>query len=97
MTWFGVYREDTGDLVSLGTVVADPLPAGFAVRDLGAARPDLATDEWDPATRAMKRRTRPPEPPGLVHRIIANAKGRRTIPPALEADLRAALAAEGVE
>lgn len=73
MTWFGVYREDTGDLVSLGTVVADP------------------------ATRTMKRRTRPPEPPGLVDRIIANAKGRRTIPPALEADLRAALAAEGVE
>ncbi|MGE4163853.1 MAG: hypothetical protein AB7G23_19165 [Vicinamibacterales bacterium] len=97
MTWFGVYREDTGDLVSLGTVVANPLPAGLAAQDLGATRPDLADAEWDPTLRAMKPRVRPPATRGLVDRVVDRVKGKRSLAGPIELAIRQALAEEGVE
>ncbi len=40
MTWFAVYRISDGKLRSVGTTVADPLPAGMASKELGNTRPD---------------------------------------------------------
>jgi hypothetical protein len=47
MAWFAVYRVSDGALVSVGTVVADPLPAGIASKNVGLARPEGL---WNPAT-----------------------------------------------
>lgn len=53
MTWFAVYRLADGQLVSVGTTVADPLPAGLAVTNLGENRPEgiwnSVTHVFDPA------------------------------------------------
>lgn len=51
-----VYQNTTGQLVSVGTVVADPLPAGLTSVALSA--PDEAglangSRMWDPATRTV--------------------------------------------
>lgn len=38
--WYAVYRLATGELVSVGSVVADPLPEGLASKAVGEDRPD---------------------------------------------------------
>jgi hypothetical protein len=51
-----VYDNTTGQLVSVGTVVADPLPAGLAQSTLSAQdAAGLAEGSrmWDPATRTV--------------------------------------------
>jgi hypothetical protein len=51
-----VYRNDNGQLVSVGTVVADPLPAGLSQVTLSAQdEAGLANGSrmWDPATRTV--------------------------------------------
>ena len=48
---FAVYDTATGALVSTGSVVANPLPAGLAVLDISAV--DMAASVWDDATRTM--------------------------------------------
>lgn len=50
--WHAVYRTATGELVSVGTVLADPMPAGLSVLSL-AGEPDAATHEWDAALLAF--------------------------------------------
>lgn len=55
MPWFAVIDDVTGELVSTGTVLADPMPAGLVVIKLGEDHP---TGEWDTAARkfvAVKR------------------------------------------
>ncbi len=47
MNWFAVYNITTGALVSVGTVVASPLPQGLAAVDLGAFAP---TGVWNSLT-----------------------------------------------
>ena len=47
MTWFAVYRLSDGELVSVGTSVADPLPAGLGVTNCGANPP---TGVWNKVT-----------------------------------------------
>ena len=47
MTWKAIYRSDTGELVSVGTVVADPLPDGLSIVTLSEDRP---TGDWNPQT-----------------------------------------------
>jgi hypothetical protein len=49
--WLAVYKQATGELVSLGTVAADPLPAGMASKDVGESRPSGA---WNAATLAFE-------------------------------------------
>lgn len=53
MTWFAVYRITDGQLVSIGTTVADPLPAGLASKSVGEAQPEgiwnNVTHTFDPA------------------------------------------------
>ena len=50
MAWFAVYQQSDGALVSVGTVVASPLPAGLVALDVGLDRP---TGVWNPATRVF--------------------------------------------
>ena len=53
MTWFAVWETTTGRLVSIATVLADPLPAGLSVTTLGVDRPEgvwnILTHVFDPA------------------------------------------------
>lgn len=48
--WYAIYETATGRIVSLGTSVASPLPAGLAAKEVGATRP---TGDWDPVTLAF--------------------------------------------
>jgi hypothetical protein len=56
MTVYAVHTTDTGQLVSVGTVVADPLPAGLTATALSAGDGQALRDgtgTWDAATRAV--------------------------------------------
>lgn len=46
-TWYAIYATATGELVSIGTVVADPLPAGMAAKALAG---DPAGKQWNSTT-----------------------------------------------
>lgn len=55
-TWRVVYEASTGRQVSLGTVVADPLPTGLTALALGDADAAMLRDGsgfWDDATRSV--------------------------------------------
>ena len=58
MTWFAVHEIATGRLVSMATVVADPLPPGLTKKNLGAGKPP-DTEMWDEATTSFV--PRPPK------------------------------------
>ena len=49
MSFWVVFETATGRLVSTGSVLAEPLPAGLTATDLGARPAD--TLMWDAATR----------------------------------------------
>lgn len=51
MAWEAIVNEATGRLVSVGTVIADPLPAGLVSISLPSRPPDV--DMWDEATRGF--------------------------------------------
>jgi len=68
--WFAVCRRATGELVSSGTVVADPIPEGLEAILL-AAQPDWAADEWDAATRTVMARAAEPARRDRVDDIMA--------------------------
>lgn len=50
MAWFAVYETTSGSLVSLGTVVANPLPNGLTSINVGLDRP---TGIWNPVTHVF--------------------------------------------
>lgn len=54
MTWFAVWQTASGDLVSVGTVVASPLPAGLSTTDLGANPP---SGVWNKVTHVFEAST----------------------------------------
>lgn len=58
--WYLVYRESDGAAVSLGTEVADPLPEGLAICELGEELPRRI--DWIPATRTWALPDPEPEP-----------------------------------
>jgi hypothetical protein len=62
--WYAHYDTTTGELLSLGTVIPDPLPEGTAVRSY-TTRPDLSVVVWDTVTTTFI----PRDPPTLVDRI----------------------------
>lgn len=62
-----VYRTADGSPVSFGTVVANPLPAGMASKEVG----DITGKVWDPATLTMI--PAPPPPPDPRAAAIAAA------------------------
>ena len=51
MVWYALYETINGKLVSVGTVIADPLPTGLTSISL----PDKPADNqmWDEVTRAF--------------------------------------------
>jgi hypothetical protein len=54
--WFVVIDRDTGEAVSVGTVVADPLPPEFVALPLSEADADALNKGrglWDSATRSV--------------------------------------------
>lgn len=56
MNWFVVVRAETGKAVSIGTVVADPLPDGLEAIALSEADGELlrtGAGRWDDATRSV--------------------------------------------
>lgn len=53
MTWFAIWRTADGALVSVGTVVASPLPAGLSQTDIGA---DAPIGVWNNATHVFDAR-----------------------------------------
>lgn len=55
MKWYAVVDNATGEAMSFGTQLADPLPAGMSAVEI-AHQPD-EHDRWDPATRALVART----------------------------------------
>jgi len=60
MAEYAVVVRASGELVSTGTVLADPLPAQYEAIVL-ARKPDWSTDLWDLGTRALV--ARPTAPP----------------------------------
>lgn len=51
LTWYAIARDVDGGLVSVGTVIDDPLPAGLIAVNVGATPP---TGTWNPATRTFE-------------------------------------------
>jgi hypothetical protein len=54
--WFVVINRDTGEAVSIGTVVADPLPLGLvavAITEADADALNKGRGLWDAATRSV--------------------------------------------
>ena len=54
--WHIVYNTATGASVSIGTVLADPMPSEFSVFDMTDAEKDqlfAGTLRWDEATRSL--------------------------------------------
>jgi hypothetical protein len=56
--WHAIYNSATGALVSIGTVLADPLPAGLVALDVGETMPD---GDWSSATLSFVARSTLPE------------------------------------
>lgn len=56
--WYAVFHANTGQLLSVGTVVADPLPDGLASVAVGESRP---AGDWDAQSHQFVQPT--PEPP----------------------------------
>lgn len=51
MTWHAIYETQSGRLVSVGEVVANPLPSGLT--DLPLLTEPTDREMWDPPTRAF--------------------------------------------
>jgi hypothetical protein len=55
MTWYAVIDKATGELFSLGTLVADRLPAEFDAIPLSIVEaPDWTLVQWNASTRAFE-------------------------------------------
>lgn len=67
--WWAIIDSRSGELHSVGTVVADPLPRGRSAVAL-AGQPDWRTDLWDAASRAIVPRPTPPPPADRVDDIL---------------------------
>jgi len=50
MSWYAVYTTSTGALVSVGTVVADPLDGSLTAKEL-SGQPNFSTHHWDTGTK----------------------------------------------
>lgn len=62
MRWYAVVNRETGEAVSFGTVLANPMPVHLEAVPIGDRRPDFTKQQWDPATRALV--DLPPAPEG---------------------------------
>ena len=62
--WYAHYRHSDGALLSLGTVLPNPVPVDTSLLRL-SVQPDLIAVEWDPGTLAFVAR----DPETLVDRV----------------------------
>lgn len=63
--WFAVFNTTTGELVSVGTVVAssaDLTARGLSSSFIGTSQPDFNSVRWNTGTRALEAFTPPPDP-----------------------------------
>lgn len=81
MTWYAVYREADGELVSTGTVVADPLPDGLVAKPLDTEPAGV----WDAQALAFG----PEPPPDLSQVMVDTDVILHALGPALRIKLRA--------
>lgn len=58
MPYYAIYETATGRLVSLGNMIADPLPQDLTAVDIGTAV-DLRGQMWDAASKAFVARPAP--------------------------------------
>jgi hypothetical protein len=58
MAWYAVCRDVDGELISIGTVLAEPMPEGMVALEQ-AQRPDAATQIWDRTLRVFVARPEP--------------------------------------
>ena len=67
--WFAVYWESDGELLSIGTVVTDPLRSGVAKINLGATQPEGGV--WNTSTLVFD--PTPARPPDVdrVDEVVA--------------------------
>jgi len=89
MSWFILYDDKSGRMVSQGTIVAERLPEGVVLLELLGRPPD--SDMWDPATLRFV-----PRPAKVLKDVyddvLAEFRGRGlNVPPPLEAALKQAL------
>ena len=88
MTTYAVHDE-TGGLLSIGTVLADPLPDGLtavALSDDDAAVLATQGGSWDPSTLAVVFVAPEPPPPDPVDELRAQVEAQQaTIDALLEA------------
>lgn len=90
--WFGIIESDTGKLVSTGTVLADELPPGMEIIELGTEGPPEGKI-WDPASRGFVDPPAPPVSPEeqAARGLVAQAKASLKNPQAANEDrMRAA-------
>lgn len=59
--YFAVYRKSTGEIVSTGSNVADPLPDGLGVKKL-AEEPDFSKRQWNASTLEFEDKADPEAP-----------------------------------
>lgn len=52
--WYAVYEKDTGQLLSVGTVLAETLPANRLVQALGEDQPDFTQLAWNAQALAFE-------------------------------------------
>lgn len=86
---FCVYRLSDGEAVSFGSVVADPLPDGLAVVDVG----DITGKRWDPQTLTMVDAPDPDPEPTAADILAEAAALPAPVTPADLADILARAAA----
>ncbi len=79
MTWYAVHRSDNGELVSVGTEVADPLPVELTALAL-TGEPSFRTHRWNAATRAVE-----PIPPPTDDELIAQQPRKQRLEPTVAA------------
>jgi hypothetical protein len=81
MTTYLIHNAD-GNAVSVGTVVADPLPAGLtavALSDTDAAKLNDGTGIWDATTLTVIDRPVAPPRPTVEDRLVALEAEVRTV------------------
>ena len=69
MSYFAIHEIATGRLKSMGSVIADPLPAGLTAVDI--VNPPLDSEMWDEATKTFIAR-----PPKVLADRLEDLKAR---------------------
>ena len=72
MKWYAVFDRATGEAVSFGTELADPLPAHLEAVEIAGQPGRKAGTRWDAATRGIVALPASPPPPDRVAELLAD-------------------------